>query len=173
MVTTLLNLSIYDTNKILNARGAVEPMVEVLRKDSMEAKENAVITLFNLSIVNEKKVRIGASRDIALVDILWDNFEREEDVTSALFNLCIYHGNKAKTMRVGVVYVLIKMIVNQSEGMGDEALAIMEIFLSHHDGAKAIGDPRALLLIIDFMKNSSCNKKNNVIIFLAIYISEP
>eukprot|EP01018_Ginkgo_biloba_P024927 Gb_24088 [translate_table: standard] len=177
VVTTLLNLSIHEGNKILIAdEGAIEPMVEVLREGSTAARENAAAALFSLSAVDENKVRIGASGAIsALVDLMRDGNSRgKKDAASALFNLCIYQGNKAKTVRAGVVPVLMKMISKQSEGMGDEALAIMAIVSSHHDGAKAIGCAGALPLLMDFMKNSSPrNKENAVVILLELCTSEP
>ncbi|KAF9615715.1 hypothetical protein IFM89_026130 [Coptis chinensis] len=71
-VTTLLNLSINETNKvsIVNA-GAIPDIVDVLKNGIMEARENAAATLFSLSVIDENKVAIGAVGAIpALIDLL-------------------------------------------------------------------------------------------------------
>ncbi|GKC15983.1 hypothetical protein Tco_1012765, partial [Tanacetum coccineum] len=74
--------------------GAVPGIVQVLKRGSMEARENAAATLFSLSVVDENKVTIGSLGAIPhLVLLLSEGTQRgKKDVATTLFNLCIYQG---------------------------------------------------------------------------------
>jgi hypothetical protein len=66
-VTALLNLSIYERNKAkIMQSGALQPIINVLRNGcSMEARENVVAMLFNLSYVDEYSFFFNSLRDHA------------------------------------------------------------------------------------------------------------
>eukprot|EP01018_Ginkgo_biloba_P024928 Gb_24091 [translate_table: standard] len=173
VVTTLLNLSIHNANKsLIVEEGGIEPIVEVLRKGSMAARENAAAALFSLSAVDENKVRIGASDNAipGLVDLLREGSSGgKKDAASALFNLCICSANRAKCVKAGVVAVLLRLIEDESQGMADESLVILAILSSHREGVKAIGQGGGLSMLMDFMKQSSPhNQENAVVILLAL-----
>ena len=54
VVTTLLNLSINSSNKLLIVQeGAISYVIEVLNNGSTETRENIVVTLFSLSIMDK------------------------------------------------------------------------------------------------------------------------
>ncbi|XP_037461400.1 U-box domain-containing protein 15-like [Triticum dicoccoides] len=69
-VTSLLNLSIDEVNKVLIAKGNAIPLIiEVLKNGNVEGQENSAAALFSLSMVDENKVAIGALGGMApLVD---------------------------------------------------------------------------------------------------------
>ncbi|CAN6481993.1 unnamed protein product [Victoria cruziana] len=171
-VTAILNLSIYDNNKgAIVMAGAIPAVVEVLKSGSMESRENAAATLFSLSLVDENKITIGASGAIsALVELLQEGRPRgKKDAATALFNLCIYQGNKARAVRAGILAPLMELLVDPSSGMVDEALAILAVLASHHEGKIAIGKANAIPLLVDLIRSGlPRNKENAAAILLSL-----
>ncbi|XP_027365449.1 U-box domain-containing protein 14 isoform X2 [Abrus precatorius] len=163
-VTALLNLSINESNKgtIVNA-GAIPDIVDVLKNGSMEARENAAATLFSLSVLDEYKVAIGAAGAIpALINLLCEGTPRgKKDAATAIFNLSIYQGNKARAVKGGIVAPLIQFLKDAGGGMVDEALAIMAILASHHEGRIAIGQAEPIPIIVDVIRTGSPRNREN------------
>ncbi|KAI3758160.1 hypothetical protein L6452_05712 [Arctium lappa] len=163
-VTALLNLSINEANKgIIVSVGAIPDIVDVLKNGSMEARENAAATLFSLSVVDENKVAIGAAGAIPpLIDLLQEGTPRgKKDAATAIFNLCIYQGNKVRAVRAGIVGPLMRLVKNASGGMMDEALAILAIIASHHEGKAAIGGAEPIPVLIDVVGTGSARTREN------------
>ncbi|KAI3951834.1 hypothetical protein MKX01_021572 [Papaver californicum] len=146
-VTALLNLSINETNKgnMVNA-GAIPDIVEVLESGSMEARENAAATLFSLSVADEYKVAIALGG---------------RDAATAIFNLSIYQGNKVRAVRAGIVVPLMRLLKDAGGVMVDEALAIMAVLASHHEGKTAIGLAEPVPALIDVMRTGSPRNREN------------
>ncbi|KVI06875.1 Armadillo [Cynara cardunculus var. scolymus] len=163
-VTALLNLSINEANKgIIVSVGAIPDIVDVLKNGSMEARENAAATLFSLSVVDENKVAIGAAGAILpLIDLLQEGTPRgKKDAATAIFNLCIYQGNKVRAVRAGIVGPLMRLVKDASDGMMDEALAILAIIASHHEGKAAIGRAEPIPILIDVVGTGSARNREN------------
>ncbi|MCL7046485.1 hypothetical protein MKW94_013798 [Papaver nudicaule] len=163
-VTTLLNLSICEENKgSIVTSGALPGIVHVLKRGSMEARENAAATLFSLSVVDDNKVTIGGSGAIpALVILLSEGSQRgKKDAATALFNLCIYQGNKGRAVRAGLVPTLMKLLTEPEAAMVDEVLAILAILSSHSEGKAAIGAAEAVPVLVDVIGNGSPRNKEN------------
>lgn len=163
-VTALLNLSINESNKgtIVNA-GAIPDIVDVLKTGSMEARENAAATLFSLSVLDENKVQIGAAGAIpALIKLLCEGTPRgKKDAATAIFNLSIYQGNKARAVKAGIVGPLIQFLKDAGGGMVDEALAILAILASHHEGRVAIGQARPIPILVEVIRTGSPRNREN------------
>ncbi|KAK7279614.1 hypothetical protein RJT34_24669 [Clitoria ternatea] len=163
-VTALLNLSINESNKgtIVNA-GAIPDIVDVLKNGSMEARENAAATLFSLSVLDENKVAIGAAGAIpALIKLLCEGTPRgKKDAATAIFNLSIYQGNKARAVKAGIVVPLIQFLKDAGGGMVDEALAIMAILASHHEGRIAIGQAEPIPIFVEVIRTGSPRNREN------------
>lgn len=163
-VTALLNLSINESNKgtIVNA-GAIPDIVDVLKNGSMEARENAAATLFSLSVLDENKVQIGAAGAIpALIKLLCEGTPRgKKDAATAIFNLSIYQGNKARAVKAGIVAPLIQFLKDAGGGMVDEALAIMAILASHHEGRVAIGQAEPIPILVEVIRTGSPRNREN------------
>ncbi|KAA0034703.1 U-box domain-containing protein 14 [Cucumis melo var. makuwa] len=163
-VTALLNLSINDGNKrtIVDLR-AIPAVVEVLRNGSMEARENAAATLFSLSVIDENKVAIGAAGAIpALISLLREGTPRgKKDAATAIFNLSIYQGNKARAIRAGIVNPLMGFLKDAGGGMVDEALAILAILATHHEGKTAIGEAEPMTILLEFIRTGSPRNREN------------
>lgn len=164
-VTSILNLSIFQENKgrIISTFGAVPGIVHVLKKGSMEARENAAATLFSLSVIDENKMTIGAAGAIPpLVNLLSEGSHRgKKDAGTALFNLCIFQGNKGKAVRAGLVPVLMRLLTEPEGRMVDEALAILAILSSHPEGKVVVGAADAVPFMVDFIRSGSPRNKEN------------
>lgn len=171
-VTSILNLSIYETNKeLIMLAGATPSIVQVLRNGSTESRENAAATLFSLSLADENKIIIGASGAIpALVELLQSGSLRgRKDAATALFNLCIYQGNKGRAVRAGVIQVLLKMLTESNGSMVDEALTILSVLSSHSDAKVAIVKAGTISVLVDLMRTGlPRNKENAAAILLAL-----
>ncbi|KAI4351469.1 hypothetical protein L6164_005837 [Bauhinia variegata] len=163
-VTALLNLSIHENNKgaIVNA-GAISDIVDVLKNGSMEARENAAATLFSLSVLDENKVAIGAAGAIpALITLLCEGTPRgKKDAATAIFNLSIYQGNKARAVKAGIVAPLMGFLKDAGGGMVDEALAILAILASHHEGKMAIGQAEPIPILVEVIRTGSPRNREN------------
>lgn len=163
-VTALLNLSINESNKssIVTAQ-AIPKIVEVLKNGSMEARENAAATLFSLSVIDANKITIGAAGAIpALIDLLCQGSPRgKKDAATAIFNLSIYQGNKVRAVKAGIVVHLLRLLTDPSGGMLDEALAIMAILASHHEGRLAIAEAAPIPILVEVMRIGTPRNREN------------
>lgn len=172
VVTSILNLSIYEHNKsLIMLAGAVPSIVQVLRMGSMEARENAAASLFSLSLLDENKITIGASGAIsALVELLQcGSLRGKKDAATALFNLCIYQGNKGRAVRAGILGPLMKMLTDSGNSMVDEALTILSVLASHQEGKAAIAKASTIPVLIDLLRTGlPRNKENASAILLAL-----
>ncbi|XP_042487146.1 U-box domain-containing protein 10-like [Macadamia integrifolia] len=172
VVTSILNLSIYENNKpLIMLAGAVPSIIQVLRAGSMEAKENAAATLFTLSLVDENKIIIGASGAIAaLIELLLNGSSRgKKDAATALFNLCIHQGNKGRAVRSGIIVPLKRMLVDSSSCMVIEALTLLSVLVSHQDCKVAIAKTSIIPILIDLLrKGSPRNQENAAAILLSL-----
>lgn len=177
-VTALLNLSISDDNKkcIMASSETVRGILHVLKNGSMEARENAAATFFSLSTVKENKVAIGASGAIEeLVTLFCEGSQRGKvDAGKALFHLCLYKGNQGRAIKAGIVPKLIEMLTEPGGGMGDEALAIMGVVVSHPDGKEAIGSANAVPTLVELIRNGSAwNKENATAVLVRLCNGNP
>ncbi|XP_030540465.1 U-box domain-containing protein 1-like [Rhodamnia argentea] len=171
-VTALLNLSIFDNNKILiMAAGAIEKIVDVLESGkTMEARENAAAAIFSLSMIDDCKVSIGAHpRAIAgLVRLLREGTSTgKRDAATALINLAVYNVNKASVLAAGAVPLLIDLLMDDKAGITDDALALLALLLGCHEGLEEIRKSRVLVpLLIDLLRFGSLKGKENAITLL-------
>lgn len=172
VVTSILNLSIYDNNReLIMLANAVPSLVQVLKTGTMETRENAATTLFSLSLDDENKIIIGASGAIPLlVDLLRNGSKRgKNDAATALFNLCIYQGNKGKAVRAGIIFVLINMLTESNGLMVDEALTILSLLASHQEAKAAMVRACVIPNLVDHLiSGNSRNKENATSILLSL-----
>ncbi|WOK94907.1 U-box domain-containing protein 12 [Canna indica] len=163
-VTALLNLSINDGNKgAIVKEKAIPKIVEVLESKSMEARENAAAALFSLSVVDHYKVLIGEAGAIpALISLLRQGSPRgKKDAATAIFNLCIYNGNKIIAVKAGIVVHLMRMLLDPTMGMIDEALAILAILAINQEGRMVIAQSDPIPLLVKLMKTGSSRSREN------------
>ncbi|KAB2011063.1 hypothetical protein ES319_D10G289200v1 [Gossypium barbadense] len=171
-VTALLNLSIFDNNKILiMAAGAIKNIVDVLESGkTMEARENAAAAIFSLSMIDDFKVAITAHSQAipALVALLREGTTTgKRDAAMALCNLALYNANKLKTVAAGAVPLLIELLMDDKAGITDDALGVLALLLSCPQGLEAIKKSRPLVpLLIDLLRFGSAKGKENSITLL-------
>ncbi|KAL2549758.1 U-box domain-containing protein 13 [Forsythia ovata] len=171
-VTALLNLSIYENNKILiMAAGAIENIINVLQSGkTMESKENAAAAIFSLSIIDDYKIIIGANpRAIpALVGLLGEGTTAgKRDAATALLNLAVYSVNRAMAVHSGAVPLLINLLTDDRAGITDDALAVLALLLGCTQGLEEIRKSRVLVpLLIDLLRFGSPKGKENSITLL-------
>ncbi|KAL7253444.1 hypothetical protein ACSBR1_007890 [Camellia fascicularis] len=171
-VTSLLNLSIFDNNKILiMAAGAIDNIIDVLQSGkTMEARENAAAAIFSLSMIDDYKVIIGSRPKAipALVGLLGEGTTAgKRDAATALFNLTVYDVNKASAVVAGAVPLLIDLLMDDKAGITDDALAVLALLLGCHEGLEEIKKSRVLVpLLIDLLRFGSPKGKENSITLL-------
>ncbi|OMO75951.1 Armadillo [Corchorus olitorius] len=171
-VTALLNLSIFDNNKVLiMAAGAIDNIVEVLESGkTMEARENAAAAIFSLSMIDDFKISIGDGPRaiLALVGLLREGTTAgKRDAATALFNLALYSANKAKIVVSGAIPLLIELLMDDKAGITDDALGVLALLLSCSQGLEAVKKSRVLVpLLIDLLRFGSAKGKENSITLL-------
>ncbi|KAB5544390.1 hypothetical protein DKX38_012502 [Salix brachista] len=171
-VTALLNLSIFDNNKILiMAAGSIDSIINVLESGkTMEARENAAATIFSLSIINDCKVTIGTRPRAfsALVGLLREGTASgKKDAASALFNLSLNNANKASIVVAGAVPLLIELLMDDKAGITDDAMALLALLSGCSEGLEEIKESRILMPIaIDLLRFGSTKGKESSITLL-------
>ncbi|MBA0733054.1 hypothetical protein Gogos_017102 [Gossypium gossypioides] len=176
VITTLLNLSIHDSNKKLVAETpmVVPLLMEALRSGTIETRSNAAATLFTLSALDSNKVLIGKSGVLKpLIDLLDEGHPlKMKDVASAIFNLCIIHENKARAVRDGAVRVILKKIVDGVHV--DELLAILAMLSTHQRAIEEMGELGAVPCLLRIVRESNCerNKENCIAILHTVCLND-
>lgn len=170
-VTTILNLSIHDSNKkILGEHGEAVPiLVTGLRTGTMETRRNSAAALFSLSALDSNKVIIGGLCAIKfLIDLLEDGtLEAQKDAAAAIFSLCMVHENRGRAVQCGVVDVALQHIIQET--LVDESLAILALLCGDQEAVEEIKENgvRCLLKVI---RENPCkrNKENAAVVLFAV-----
>ncbi|KAK1421349.1 hypothetical protein QVD17_23604 [Tagetes erecta] len=171
-VTALLNLSIFDNNKVLIvAAGAIDSIVDVLGSGkTMEARENAAAAIFSLSLIDDYKVIIGSRPKAipSLVGLLRDGTTAgKRDAATALFNLAVYSVNKVNVVVSGAVPLLIDLLMDDKAGITDDALAVLSLLLGCSEGLEEIRKNKVLVpILIDLLRFGSPKGKENSLTLL-------
>ncbi|KAF5800172.1 putative transcription factor C2H2 family [Helianthus annuus] len=171
-VTALLNLSIFDNNKVLIvAAGAIDNIVDVLDSGkTMEARENAAAAIFSLSLIDDYKVIIGSRPKAipSLVGLLRDGTTAgKRDAATALFNLAVYSVNKVNVVVSGAVPLLIDLLMDDKAGITDDALAVLSLLLGCSEGLEEIRKSKSLVpILIDLLRFGSPKGKENALTLL-------
>lgn len=176
LITTLLNLSIHDSNKKLVAETpiAIPILLDALRFGTIETRSNAAATLFTLSALDSNKSLIGKSGALKpLIDLLDEgHVVAMKDAASAIFNLCIVHENKSRAVRDGAVTVILNKIGERVQV--DELLAILAMLSSNQMAVEEMGDLGAVSCLFSLIKETNCdrNKENCIAILHTICFND-
>ncbi|XP_010552019.1 PREDICTED: U-box domain-containing protein 9 [Tarenaya hassleriana] len=176
VITTLLNISIHDNNKILVCENpnAIPLLMDSLRRGTIATRSNAAAAIFTLSALDSNKIVIGKSGALKpLVNLLEEGHPMAtKDVAAAIFNLCIAHENRARAVREGAVRVIGRKI---SDGLYvDELLAILAMLVSHWKAVEELSELEAVSWLLKIIRESKCerNKENAVAILHSICFSD-
>lgn len=165
LITTLLNISIQDSNKKLVAETpkVISLLIDALSYGStMETRSNAAATLFTLSALDSNKILIGKSGALKpLIDLLDEGHPMAmKDSASAIFNLCIVQENKSRAVREGAVSVILKKIKGGVQV--DELLAILAMLSTHQRAVEEMAELGAVPCLLGIARGSLCarNREN-------------
>ncbi|EPS73954.1 hypothetical protein M569_00792 [Genlisea aurea] len=127
-VTTILNLSILETNKtrIMETDGVLSGVIEVLTYGSTwEAKGNAAATIFSLTGVHAYRKKLGKRTRVirALLDLAKSGpTNSKRDALMAILNLAGDREVASRLIEAGVMNVIEEAV----ESLAEEAVAILE-----------------------------------------------
>ncbi|XP_057534682.1 U-box domain-containing protein 9 [Amaranthus tricolor] len=175
LITTLLNISIHDSNKKLVAETpmVITLLIDALQCGTPETRSNAAAALFTLSALDSNKVLIGKSGALKpLINLLEEGHPMGvKDAASAIFNLCIKPENKAIAVREKAVRVILKKIKNGVHV--DELLAILAMLSTHQRAVDELAELDAVPCLLKIMRESSCsrNKENCIATLYTICIN--
>ncbi|KAG9130907.1 hypothetical protein Leryth_006684 [Lithospermum erythrorhizon] len=115
---------------------AVKPLVDMLRSDSVEANEAALLALLNLAVKDEKNkasiVDAGALEPI-IKFLQSEKADMQEDATAALLTLSATSINKPVISTSGAIPLLVNIVENgSSQAKADAVMALYN--LSTHPG---------------------------------------
>lgn len=172
IITTLLNLSIHDSNKKLVAENpiVIPILVHSLQCGTTETRSNAAAALFTLSALDSNKALIGKSGALKpLIDLLDEGHPLiMKDVASAVFSLCILQENRTRAVRDGVVGVILKQITSGVHV--DELLAILAMLSSIQKAVEEMGEFGAVPCLLNVLREASCarSKENCIAVLYTI-----
>ncbi|XP_074287327.1 U-box domain-containing protein 9 [Silene latifolia] len=176
LITTLLNISIHDSNKKLVAETpmVIPLLIDALNSGSPETRSNAAAALFTLSALDSNKTLIGKSGALkSLIDLLDEGHPLAmKDAASAIFNLCIVQENKSRAVREGAVSVILKKI---KDGVHvDELLAILAMLSTHQRAVEELPELGAVPVLLRIVRESSCarNRENCIAILYTICVND-
>ncbi|KAL8170198.1 hypothetical protein V2J09_022002 [Rumex salicifolius] len=178
LITTVLNISILDSNKKIVAEipRVLEILVEALRCGTIESRSNAAAALFTLSALDSNKLLIGQAGALGpLIELLNDVGNHPlalKDAASAIFNLCILHENKGRAVNEGAVTVLLNKIKNGVHT--DELLPILAMLSSHQKAIEETGELGAVRCLLRIIRETSCarNKENCIAILYSVCMND-
>ncbi|KAL6511094.1 hypothetical protein OROGR_022218 [Orobanche gracilis] len=173
IITTLLNISIHDSNKKLVAETpmAISLLIGALKKSgTIETRTNASAALFTLSALDSNKALIGKSGALKpLIELLDEGHPYAmKDAASAIFNLCILHENKVRAVRDGAVGVILEKIMNRTHV--DELLSILAMLSANHRAVEEMGELDGVSCFLGIIRETSCarNQENCIAILYTI-----
>ena len=176
LITTLLNLSIYEKNKKLIGENslAITLLVESLESGTTRTKGNAAAALFTLSDIDSNKLIIGNTDALKfLVGLLEDNDPQVmKDAASAIFNLCICHENKRKAIKAGAVSMVVKKM--KEDIMSGELLSILALLSPHQLAIDEMNEINVMPLLLSIIRESTCekSKENSIAIIHTLFYND-
>jgi hypothetical protein len=176
LITTLLNLSIHDSNKKLVAETpmVIPILMNALSSGTIETRSNAAAALFTLSALDSNKTLIGKSGALKpLIDLLDEGHPLAmKDVASAIFNLCIINENKVSAVGGGAVQVIMKKITSRMHV--DELLSILAMLSTNRKAIEEMGQLEAVPGLLCIIRETSCAriKENCIAILYTICFSD-
>jgi hypothetical protein len=167
-VTALLNLSIYEPNKIriLEQEGCLQLVVSVLKNGwTTEAKENAAATLFSLSVVHDYKKMItnepGAVEELASM-LTKGTTRGKKDAVMALFNLSTHPENSGRMLESSAVVALIESLRNDI--LSEEAAGALALLMKHPSIVHLVGRSETVITsLVRLMRRGTPKGKENAV----------
>ncbi|WOL17290.1 U-box domain-containing protein 3-like [Canna indica] len=140
---------------------AVEPLVAMLRSESSEACEAAILALLNLAVKDERnKISIVEAGALGpLISFLEaKNSDLQGYATAALFTLSASSTNKPKISASGAIPFLVKVLTEGSSQAKIDAIATLYNLCTNQDNLKTILSFHPIPSLISFLKK--CKKSS-------------
>ncbi|CAK9137740.1 unnamed protein product [Ilex paraguariensis] len=169
LITTVLNVSIHDSNKKLVADNpvAIPLLIESLKFGNMDTRSNAAAALLTLSDLDSNKRVIGKSGALKpLIDLLEEgHLLAMKDAASAIFSLCLIFENNEKAVYEGAVRVIFTKIMGGI--LIDELLAVLALLSRHERAVEQIGELDAVPSLLSILRENTNERiKENCIAIL-------
>ncbi|XP_042475054.1 U-box domain-containing protein 9-like [Macadamia integrifolia] len=172
LITTVMNLSIHDSNKKLVAETpkVIPQLIDSLNYGTIETRTNAAAALFTLSALDSNKTLIGKEGALKPLIKLLDEGQplAMKDAASAIFSLCYVQENKIRAVNDGAVMVILKKIMDRV--LVDEMLTILAMLSSHQRAIEEMGENGAVRGLLSIIRESTCkrNQENCIAILYNI-----
>lgn len=176
IITTLLNISIHDSNKKLVAETpmVIPILMDALRSGTIDTRSNAAAALFTLSALDSNKDLIGKSGALKpLIELLDEGHPLAmKDVASAIFNVCILHENKVRAVSDGAVRAILKNINDRKHV--DELLSILAMLSTNQRAIEEMVELDVVPCLLGIIRETTCgrNKENCIAILYTICFSD-
>ncbi|XP_024975578.1 U-box domain-containing protein 9-like [Cynara cardunculus var. scolymus] len=176
LITTLMNLSIHETNKktVAETPLVIPILLNALRSGTIKTKRNAAATLCTLSALDTNKSLIGKAGALKpLIDLLEEGQSLAmKDVASAIFSLCINDENKGRAVENGAVRVVLKKIEERVHV--DELLVILAMLSDHQKAVVEMAELGAVSSLFLLIKETKCeqNKENCIAVVHRICLKD-
>ncbi|KAJ6312655.1 hypothetical protein OIU77_014219 [Salix suchowensis] len=119
-------------------------------------------------------VNLLTSEDMSIILLENGSTRGKKDAATALFNLCIYQGNKGRAVRAGIITALLTMLTDSRNCMDDEALTILSVLASNQEAKVAIVKASTIPVLIDLLRTGlPRNKENAAAILLSLCKRDP
>ncbi|KAF8407669.1 hypothetical protein HHK36_006804 [Tetracentron sinense] len=141
--------------------GAIEPLVSMLRSDSLECNEAALLALLNLAVKDEKnKISIvDAGALEPLISFLQSkSSDMREYATAALFTLSASAINKPTISASGAIPLLVEVLRDGSPQAKVESVMALYNLSTHPDNLNVILGEKAIPPLIYLLK--TCKKSS-------------
>ncbi|KAF9618874.1 hypothetical protein IFM89_002742 [Coptis chinensis] len=162
-VTTILNLSILDSNKkqVMETHGVVDGIIEVLRSGATwEAKENAAATIFSVCGVPEYRKKLGKKTRVVrgLVELVKEGpTSSKRDALVAILNLAGDRESVGRLIEWGVV----EMAVGAAKEFPEEVMAILAGVAKRGGVMAVVAAFRAVQTIAVVLRDGPENAREN------------
>ncbi|XP_043711563.1 U-box domain-containing protein 9-like [Telopea speciosissima] len=167
LITTVLNLSIHDSNKkfVGEIPMVIPLLINSLKSGTIKSRTNAAAALFTLSAIDSNKTLIGMTGALKpLIELLDEGHPLAmKDAASAIFNLCMVLENRSMAIHDRAVVVILKKIMDRV--MVDELLTILAMLSSHHKATEEMAEHGAVPGLLSLIRETNCgrNKENCIV----------
>ncbi|PWA89962.1 plant U-box 14 [Artemisia annua] len=126
-----------------------------IRYTKRQVIDNHAFIYTHCNFLLNLQLTIHANEKHMLQSIITHYPHGKKDAATTIFNLCIYQGNKVRVVRTGIVTLLMRLLKDASGGMMDEALVILAILASHHEGKLAIAEAEPMGVLVEAIRTRS------------------
>ncbi|WVZ16480.1 hypothetical protein V8G54_009462 [Vigna mungo] len=150
----------------------MKSLIYVLKKGTETSKQNAACALLSLTLVEENKTSIRASRAIPpLVSLLLNGSSRgKNDALTTLYKLCSLRQNKERAMSAGAVKPLVKLVAEQGSSMAEKTMVVLNNLVGIQEGKDTIVEEGGIAALVEAIDGSINGKEFAVLTLLQLCV---